>query len=298
MQNVSHQAGFVTIIGKPNVGKSTLMNRLVGERLSIITPKPQTTRHSIYGILNEPNFQIIYTDTPGILKPAYELQQSMMHALQNAVIDTDILLWLVDTYEKEIPPLVQKVLTQGDIPVLLVVNKIDLVAGQEELERVVQYWQERVATVKIIPLAALHGFNVEQVLKHILTYLPEHPAYYPKDMLTDKPERFFVSEIIREQILYKYRQEVPYAVEVVVEEFKEKDTIIHINATIYVERKTQKVILIGREGKALKQVGIAARQALEKFLGKQVFLQQHVKVLTDWRTQTKSLQRLGYIHES
>jgi GTP-binding protein Era len=294
MQETSHQAGFVTIIGKPNVGKSTLMNSLVGERLSIITPKAQTTRHSICGILNSDNFQIVYTDTPGLLRPAYELQRSMMHALDNAVVGTDILLWIVDIYEKEVPSVVQKVLAEGSIPVLLLVNKIDLVANHAALEELVQDWQEKVKVERILPIAALSGFHVDQVLKHILSYLPEHPPYYPKDMLTDKSERFFAAEIIREQILYNYDQEIPYAVEVVIETFKETEKLIHISAIIYVERKSQKAILIGKKGEGLKKVGIAARQELEKFVGKQVFLQQHVKVLPSWRSQTKILERLGY----
>ncbi|MHB9147825.1 MAG: GTPase Era [Candidatus Amoebophilus sp.] len=294
MHTSPHQAGFVTIVGKPNVGKSTLMNKLVGERLSIITPKAQTTRHSICGIVSDTDFQIIFTDTPGILKPAYELQESMMHMLQYALVDTDILLWLVDIKEKEVPPIVEKVLAQGRIPILLLINKIDLIAGQEALENLVQYWKEKVQVAQIIPVAALQGFHVDQILKHILGYLPEHPPYYPKDMLTDRPERFFVAEIIREQILYKYQQEIPYAVEVAIEEFKEEASLIRISAMIYVEKKSQKGILIGKQGESLKQVGIAARQALEQFLGKQVFLQQHVKVLPGWRSQNKLLQRFGY----
>jgi GTP-binding protein Era len=294
MHTAPHQAGFVTIVGKPNVGKSTLMNRLVGERLSIITPKAQTTRHNICGIVSDTDFQIIFTDTPGILKPAYELQESMMHMLQYALVDTDVLLWLVDIREKEIPPVVERVLAQGRIPVLLLINKVDLIAGQEALEDLVEYWKQKVNAAQIIPIAALQGFQIDQILKHILSYLPEHPPYYPKDMLTDKSERFFAAEIIREQILYKYQQEIPYAVEVVIEEFKEEATLTRISATIYVERKSQKGILIGKQGESLKQVGIAARQALEQFLGKQVFLQQHVKVLPGWRNQNKLLQRFGY----
>jgi GTP-binding protein Era len=294
MHIIPHQAGFVTIVGKPNVGKSTLMNKLIGERISIITPKAQTTRHNICGIVSDTNYQVIFTDTPGILKPAYGLQESMMHMLQHALIDTDVLLWIVDIKEKEIPPIVDKILVQGRVPVLLLINKIDLISGQEALEDLVQSWKEKLNVAAIIPIAALQGVQVEQVLKHILSYLPEHPAYYPKDMFTDRPERFFVAEIIREQILYQYQQEIPYAVEVVIEEFKEEDALIRISATIYVEKKSQKGILIGKQGESLKQVGIAARQALEQFLGKQVFLQQHVKVLPGWRTQARLLQRFGY----
>lgn len=289
-----YQAGFVTIVGKPNVGKSTLMNKLVGERLSIITPKAQTTRHNICGILNGPNFQIIYTDTPGILKPAYELQQYMMHALNHAIIGTDVLMWLVDIYEKEVPLLVQKVLAEQQIPVLLVINKVDLVKDHSALEEIVAYWQKTAQLERIIPVAALHGFQIDQVLKHILSYLPEHPPYYPTDMLTDKTERFFAAEIIREQILHNYQEEIPYAVDVAIEQFKELEHIIHIQAIIYVEKKSQKAILIGKNGEALKRVGIAARQALEEFLAKKVFLQQHVKVLPSWRNEPKLLERLGY----
>lgn len=295
MQPKLHQAGFVTIIGQPNVGKSTLMNQLIGERLSIITPKAQTTRHAICGIVHGPNFQIVLMDTPGILQPAYELQYAMMHMLEKELIDTDVFLWMVDaTEEPKAPPLIQELLAKGMKPVILLINKIDLLLESEALTKVINNWQKQVQVTQIIPITALQGLQTEQFLENILHYLPEHPPYYPPDTLTDRPERFFAAEIIREQILQYYHQEIPYAVEVSIERFEDTDQLLRISAIIYVERKSQKAILIGKQGTALKQVGIAARQSLERFFGKQVFLQQYVKVLPHWRNQPKTLQRLGY----
>ena len=293
MDQQPHKAGFVSIVGKPNVGKSTLLNALVGERLSIITPKAQTTRHRICGILNGDNFQIVYIDTPGILKPAYALQQSMMRAVHDSLLGADVLLWVVDVHERDIPTELSAKVRSGATPTLLLINKIDLIDANE-LADIVRYWVAKISVGAIIPISALQSSNIEQVLKHILAYLPEHPPYYPKDMLTDRPERFFAAEIIREQLLYHYRQEVPYSAEVVIDAFKEEEAIVKISATIYIERASQKAILIGHQGASLKKVGIAARQALEQFLGKQVFLAQHVKVLADWRKKEKVLQRLGY----
>lgn len=294
-QEKTHQAGFVTIIGKPNVGKSTLMNQLVGERLSIITPKAQTTRQAICGIVHGPFFQIVFTDTPGILQPAYQLQQAMMHILEKELIDTDVFLWMVDaTAEPEIPILIHQLVAENNRPVLLLLNKIDLVPNPDQVAHLVQRWQEKIQVTQIIPIAALQGLQTEQLIQEVVRYLPEHPPYYPADALTDKPGRFFAAEIIREQVLQYYHQEVPYAVEVAIDSFQEKDSLLRISAIIYVERKSQKAIVIGKQGTALKQVGIAARKSLEDFFGKQVFLQQYVKVLPHWRDQPKLLQRLGY----
>lgn len=293
MEQHNHQAGFVSIIGKPNVGKSTLMNELLGERLSIITPKAQTTRHRICGIVNGPDFQIVYADTPGILTPAYALQKSMMQAVYSSLIDTDVLLWVIEVHEKEIPLAIQQKVLTSQIPILLLINKIDLVDAAE-LEKVVDYWTAQVQVKEILPISALHALHTHPIVARILTYLPAHPPYYPKDMLTDKPERFFAAEIIREQLLRNYRKEIPYSVEVVIESFKEETAIIRISAVIYVDKKTQKAILIGHQGASLKKVGIAARQALEQFLGKQVFIGQHVKVLPGWRNKAQLLQRFGY----
>lgn len=293
MKQQLHKAGFVSIIGKPNVGKSTLMNALIGERLSIVTPKAQTTRHRICGILNGDSFQIVYADTPGILTPAYALQQSMMRAVHSSLIAADVLLWVIDIHEKDIQTTLRQQVLRGATPTLLLINKVDLIEAAQ-LAEIVRYWTTKVKVDALIPISALQAFNTDQVLECILAYLPEHPPYYPKDMLTDKPVRFFATELIREQLLRNYHQEIPYSVEVVIEAFKEEQAIVKISATIYVERSSQKAILIGSRGAALKKVGIAARQALEQFLGKQVFLAQHVKVLPSWRTKDKLLQRFGY----
>lgn len=289
-----HKAGFVNIIGNPNVGKSTLMNALVGERLSIITSKAQTTRHRILGIVNGEEFQVVFSDTPGIIKPAYEMQESMMKFVKSAFEDADVLLYMVETGEKELKDEdFFKKIVQSKIPVLLLLNKIDK-STQEQLEAQVDHWKTLVPNAEIIPLSALENFNVQTVFDRILELLPESPPYYPKDALTDKPERFFVNETIREKILMFYDKEIPYAVEVETEEFKEDDDIIRIRALIMVERDTQKGIIIGHKGAAIKKVGIAARADLEKFFGKQIHIEFFVKVNKDWRSDKRQLRRFGY----
>lgn len=291
---MGHKAGFVNIIGNPNVGKSTLMNALVGERLSIITSKAQTTRHRILGIVNGDDFQVVFSDTPGIIKPAYEMQESMMKFVKSAFEDADVLLYMVETGEKALKDEdFFKKIVNAKIPVLLLLNKIDK-SSQEELEIQVAHWKELVPNAEIIPLSALENFNVQEVFARILELLPESPPYYPKDALTDKPERFFVNETIREKILLFYDKEIPYAVEVETEEFKEDDDIIRIRAIIMVERDTQKGIIIGHKGAAIKKVGVAARADLEKFFGKQIHIEFFVKVNKDWRSDKRQLRRFGY----
>lgn len=291
--NKGHKAGFVNIIGKPNVGKSTLMNKMVGEKLSIITSKAQTTRHRIMGILNGEDFQIIYSDTPGVIVPQYELHKSMMRFVNASLEDADIILFVTDIFEKYDENDVLTKLQFAEVPVFLLVNKVDL-ATKEEIQEKITYWTEFFPKEKIIPISALDNYNVNQVFQNILDNLPCHPAYFPKDELTDKPEKFFASEIIREKIFLNYKQEVPYATEVIITEFKEKEDIIVIRAEIYVERKSQKGILIGKGGASLKRVGSEARKDLEEFFGKQVFLEQHVKVAEDWRRQGNKLKHFGY----
>ncbi len=289
-----HRAGYVNIIGNPNVGKSTLMNAFVGEKLSIITSKAQTTRHRILGIVNGEDFQILYSDTPGILKPAYKLQQSMMKFVDTALVDADIILYVTDvveSFEKNID-YINKV-QKTPVPVLLLINKIDL-TQQDKLERLVDQWKEKLPHAEIFPVSALNNFNIEPVFKRILGLLPESPPYFPKDSLTDKTERFFVQEIIREKIFLNYKKEIPYSVEVNVEEFKEDDKIIRIRAIIFVARDSQKGIIIGHKGKALKSVGVQARNDIEKFFEKQVYLEMHVKVLKDWRDKDNLLKSFGY----
>ena len=288
-----HRAGFVNIVGKPNVGKSTLMNALVGERLSIITSKAQTTRHRIMGIVNGDDFQIVYSDTPGMVKPQYELHQAMMRFVDTALEDADVILFVTDLYEKyEDDEHVQK-LMRSEVPVILVMNKIDLAKGSQALDKMT-YWQEIVKPQESIMVSALEELNVAAVLTAILQRLPEHPPYFDKDQITDKPERFFAAEIVREKIFLNYKQEVPYSSEVVVSEFKEDDDIIRIRCEIYVERKSQKGIMIGKGGAGLKKVGTQARVDLEKFFGKQVHLEQHVKVVPNWRREHRKLQNFGY----
>jgi len=291
---MSHKAGFVNIIGNPNVGKSTLMNAFVGERLSIITSKAQTTRHRILGIVNGEDFQVVLSDTPGIIKPAYELQSSMMDFVKSAFEDADVLIYMVETGEKELKDeaFFNKIVN-AKIPVLLLLNKIDK-SSQEQLEEQVQLWTEKVPNAELYPISALENFNVKEVFNRILDLLPESPAYYPKDALTDKPERFFVNETIREKILLHYDKEIPYAVEIETEEFIEDDNIIRISAVIMVERDTQKGIIIGHKGSALKKVGVEARMDLEKFFGKQIHLQMFVKVNKNWRSNSYQLRRFGY----
>ncbi|SRR5690606_15039756 len=289
-----HKAGFVNIIGNPNVGKSTLMNAFIGEKLSIITSKAQTTRHRILGIVNGDDFQVILSDTPGIIKPAYELQASMMDFVKSAFDDADVLLYMVEIGEQELKDeAFFKKITGSKIPVLLLLNKIDI-SNQEQLENQVQLWAEKVPNAEIIPISALQGFNVTEVFNRIIDLLPESPPYYPKDQLTDKPERFFVNETIREKILMHYKKEIPYAVEIETEEFFEEDDIIRMRAVIMVERDTQKGIIIGHKGTALKRVGVEARTDLEKFFGKQVHLELYVKVNKNWRSNANQLKRFGY----
>ncbi|MEH0158675.1 GTPase Era [Limibacter armeniacum] len=290
----NHKAGFVSIIGKPNVGKSTLMNHLVGERLSIITSKAQTTRHRIMGIINEDDYQIVYSDTPGIIKPKYKLQESMMDFVKNSLEDADVILFVTDIFEKFDESEVVERLKKMDIPIILLVNKIDLADQQKVVEKM-QFWQEALAPKEIVPISALHKFNVDHLLDAILEYIPEHPAFFSKEDLTDKPQRFFVSEIIREKILLNFEQEIPYACEVTVHTFKEEADIIRIGADIVVERKSQKAIVIGKGGQALKKVGTQARKDMEAFFQKKVFLEQYVKVDPDWRSHDFKLRRFGYM---
>lgn len=289
-----HKAGFVNIIGNPNVGKSTLMNAMVGERLSIITSKAQTTRHRIFGIVNDDHYQIVFSDTPGIIKPAYELQNSMMDFVKTAFTDADILIYMVEIGEKELKDeaFFTKII-HAKIPVLLLLNKIDK-SNQELLESQVALWKEKVPNAELFPISALENFNVEEVLNRILELLPVSPPFYPKDQLTDKTERFFVNETIREKILVNYDKEIPYAVEVETEEFKEEENIIKIKSVIMVERETQKGIIIGHKGSALKKVGIQARADLEQFFAKQIHIEIFVKVNKDWRNNSFQLRRFGY----
>jgi GTPase len=291
---MSHKAGFVNIIGNPNVGKSTLMNAFIGERLSIITSKAQTTRHRILGIINGEDFQIVLSDTPGIIKPAYELQSSMMDFVKSAFEDADILIYMVEIGEKELKDesFFNKII-HAKIPVLLLLNKIDK-SNQEQLEEQIESWKEKVPNAEIYAISALENFNVKEVLNRIIELLPVSPPYYPKDALTDKPERFFVNETIREKILINYDKEIPYAVEIETEEFKEDEKIIRIKSVIMVERETQKGIIIGHKGSALKKVGVQSREDLEKFFGKQVHLELFVKVNKDWRNNNYQLRRFGY----
>ncbi len=291
---MSHRAGFVNIIGNPNVGKSTLMNAFVGERLSIITSKAQTTRHRILGIVNGEDFQMILSDTPGIIKPAYELQASMMDFVKSAFEDADVLLYIVELGEKELKDEAFFNKIRGaKIPVLLLINKID--TGNEQLlADALQLWSEKVPNAEVFAISALENFGVQEVFNRIITLLPESPAFYPKDQLTDKPERFFVNEIIREKILMHYKKEIPYAVEIDTEEFFEEDTIIRMRSVIMVERDSQKGIIIGHKGSALKRVGVEARKDLEKFFGKQVHLELYVKVNKNWRSSERQLKRFGY----
>jgi len=291
---MTHKAGFVNIIGNPNVGKSTLMNAFVGERLSIITSKAQTTRHRILGIVNGEDFQMILSDTPGIIKPAYELQSSMMDFVKSAFEDADVLVYMVEIGERELKDEAFFAKIQNSkVPVLLLLNKIDK-ANQELLEEQVALWKAQVPNAEIFPISALNNFNVKEVFSRIIELLPESPPFYPKDALTDKPERFFVNEIIREKILLNYEKEIPYSVEIETEEFKEEETIIRIKAVIMVERDSQKGIIIGHKGAAIKKIGIQAREELEKFFDKQVHIEMFVKVNKDWRNNTYQLRRFGY----
>ncbi|WP_323749297.1 GTPase Era [Indibacter alkaliphilus] len=294
MTEQTHKAGFVNIVGKPNVGKSTLMNVLIGERLSIISSKAQTTRHRIMGIINDDAYQIVFSDTPGMLKPKYELHKNMMGFVNMSLEDADVILFVTDLFETdaEIEDVIEKI-NQSGVPVLLVINKIDL-SKENQLEEVTAYWTQRIKAETVIPISATESFNTERILIEILERLPQHPPFYDKEELTDKPERFFASEIVREKIFLNYKKEIPYSTEVAIEDFYEDEKIIRVRAIIYVERKSQKGIIIGEGGKALKRVGIQAREEMEKFFGKKIFLETFVKVEDDWRKNKNKLRKFGY----
>ncbi|MGZ5245065.1 MAG: GTPase Era [Bacteroidia bacterium] len=292
---MAFRSGYVNIIGKPNVGKSTLMNALMGEKLSIVSPKVQTTRHRILGIMNGEDFQVIFSDTPGIIpKPKYKLHDAMMHFVHEAIEDADVVFYMIDVQEKEdaVHPILQRIQKQ-EIPVYLILNKIDTLSQQAVVD-LIDKWKEFIPEKFIIPLSALKNFNIESVKQAALAHLPEHPAYFPEDMYTDKSERFQVSEIIREKIFNNFYEEIPYATEVVVTSFKEEDTIIRIMAEIFVERQSQKGILIGKGGESLKRIGTQARMDMEQQFGKQVFLELYVKVREDWRENPRFLQQFGF----
>ena len=293
-ESKTHKAGFVNIIGKPNVGKSTLMNTMMGEKLSIITSKAQTTRHRIMGLLNGEDFQIIYSDTPGILKPKYRLQESMMGFVNNALQDADMLLLVVALGEEWEAEELASIKGKVNCPIIVILNKIDLAKDQKEVNVQISKLSKQINALVVLPVSATEGFNVQQVFDKILEILPTHPAYYPKDEITDKPERFFVAEIIREKIFMNYKQEIPYSSEVVIQSFKESQNIIKIYAEIYVERSTQKGILIGKQGSSLKKVGIQARQDIERFFQKKVSLVTYVRVIEGWRKKKNILRKFGY----
>ncbi len=292
----NHKSGFVNIVGNPNVGKSTLMNDLVGERISIITSKAQTTRHRIMGIVNTPEYQIVYSDTPGVLKPQYKLQESMLDFSQGALTDADILIYVTDVIEDPTKNMefLERV-AKEKVPVLLVINKIDLLKGNSDLETIIDKWKIILPEAIVFPTSAKEHFNVDNLKRQILELLPYSPPFFGKDALTDKPARFFVTEIIREKILLNYDKEIPYSAEVLVEKFDEKENSIHIMAVVYVERDTQKGILIGNRGSKIKTIGIEARKDIEKFFDKRVFLEIYVKVEKDWRNRENKLRAFGYI---
>lgn len=289
---MSHKAGFVSIIGKPNVGKSTLMNALIGERLSITNPKAQTTRHRILGIWNNEENQIVFSDTPGILDPAYKLQENMMAIVHSAIKDADVLLYLVEPAEPFNETLIEQLQTVK-CPVIVVLNKVDL-SYQEKVEGRINEWKEKLPKAEILPVSALHQFNTASLIEMMTQHLPEHAPYYDKDELTDRPVRFFVSEIIREKILKHYKKEIPYSVEVVVENYTEEEKMDRIQATVFVERESQKMILIGQGGKAIKRMGTDARRDIENFVGKKVYLDMTIKVRKDWRSNDRDLKEFGY----
>lgn len=291
-----HKSGFVNIIGNPNVGKSTLMNALVGERLSIITSKAQTTRHRIMGIVNGEDFQIVYSDTPGVLKPQYKLHEGMMEFVKTALIDADVILFVTDVFEKEVnnPEILERI-QKNQIPILLIINKIDQ-ADSNKIEELKKHWHKILPQAEIIPVSALYSTNTDTVFEKIKQYLPEGEPYFPKDQLTDKPERFFVAEIIREKIFLNYKKEVPYSCEVVIESYKEETDIVKIFAVIFVARESQKPIIIGEKGSAIKKLGTQARLDIEEFLQKKVYLELTVKVSKDWRNNETLLKRYGYFN--
>lgn len=292
---MSHKAGFVSLVGKPNAGKSTLMNALVGEKMSIVTPKAQTTRHRILGVVNGPDHQIIFSDTPGIIKPAYTLQESMMNFVQGSLVDADIILMVTDINERHDESDMIERIRKSESPVAVLINKIDK-STEDWVNKKIKYWEETLQPQAIFAISATLGHNVEAVMQFIMDHLPEHPAYYEKDTLTDKSERFFVSEIIREKVFKLYEKEIPYSTEVIVNSFKEEPKIIRISAEIIVERDSQKNIIIGTAGSMIKKVGTYARQDIEEFLGRKVFLELFVKVIPDWRTKKNYLKRFGYDH--
>ena len=294
MSNTFHKSGYVSIVGNPNVGKSTLVNKLIGRDLTITTPKAQTTRHRILGLINGENYQLVLSDTPGIIDPAYEMQNSMMNFVKESLVDADVLIYMIavdedQTRDEKLLDKIKKI----KIPLLVLINKIDS-SNQKELESAVSYWSSVFSSAKIIPISALTGFFVEELLQIIIELLPESPAYFPKDQLSDKSERFFVNEAIRKSILQIYDKEVPYAVEVITESFKEEEKIIRIQSVIFVERDTQKGIIIGHKGEQLKRVGTSARKDIQTFFGKKVHLELFVKVEKNWRSNPKQLKRFGY----
>ena len=290
---MSHKAGFVSLVGKPNVGKSTLMNALVGEKLSIITPKAQTTRHRILGIVNEDDYQIVFSDTPGVIKPVYGMQESMMNFVNTSLVDADIILFVTDINEKYDENDVLEKLSKTISPIAVIINKIDK-SSEEVVKEKILYWQETIKPQAVFAVSALHDHNVPAVMQFIMDNMPEHPAYYDKDVLTDRPERFFVSEIIREKIFKLYEKEIPYSTEIIITEFKDEPNIVRISSEIIVERDSQKNIIIGKGGEMLKKVGTYARKDMEEFLQKKVFLQMFVKVIPDWRNRKNYLKRFGY----
>ena len=296
--SMSHKAGFVNIVGNPNVGKSTLMNALVGERISIITSKAQTTRHRIMGIVNGEDFQIVYSDTPGVLKPNYKLQESMLGFSQSALTDADVLLYVTDVLDsaEKNAFFLDKVKRMDHVNTILIINKIDLI-DQKRLEELVDFWRKELPSAEIFPISAAEKFGIGQLFERIKALLPDSPPFFDKDALTDRPERFFVNEIIREKILLNYDKEIPYAVEVMVEEFKEEEDIIRISAVVFCERDSQKGIIIGKQGAALRKVGTEARKDIEAFFEKKVFLQLYVKVEKDWRNRERKLRNFGYQFE-
>ncbi|MFO7826669.1 MAG: GTPase Era [Cyclobacterium sp.] len=294
MSESIHKAGFVNIIGKPNVGKSTLMNALLGEKLSIISSKAQTTRHRILGIMNEEDYQIVFSDTPGMLKPKYELHKSMMGFVNLSLEDADVIVFVTDLFEtdEDIQDIIHKINDSG-VPVLLVINKIDL-NKEEKLQEVTEYWTQRINATEVIPVSALENFNLQKIMQEIQDRLPVHPPFYDKEELSDRPERFFASEIIREKIFTQYKKEIPYSTEVRIEDFEESEKLIRMRALIFVERQSQKGIIIGDKGKALKKVGTEARIEMETFFGKKVFLETFVKVEENWRKSKNKLKKFGY----
>jgi GTPase len=292
---MGHKSGFVNILGNPNVGKSTLMNLLVGERLSVITPKAQTTRHRIMGILSGDDYQIVYSDTPGILNPKYKLQAAMMRSVESALEDADLIIYVTDVVETVSKNEAQLTrILNNKVPKIIVVNKIDLTT-QEELEKIVAKWEEMAPGVPVLPVSALNRFNTDKLLREVIERLPEGPPYFPKDQLTDRYERFFVSEIIRGKIFETYQKEIPYSVEVEIESFKEEPALTRVSAVIYTARDSQKGIIIGHKGSMLKRVGTGARKEIEEFLGKKVFLELYVKVEHEWRDNPRVLKKFGYL---